>query len=152
MKRLLQGHIDYSFWHKDANLAETNTIIVEGKAVGKMDWHQAMPSAPNHVLSKIRRGANCIFVEVSLLRNWTRKWELTVDPNDPHIRAIVVLQRYIRTRQLNILIWEEWVGCGNQPQQFYPQNVERWETLAIAKATRELDRIAMGPLLAHKST
>lgn len=42
MKRLLQGHIDYSFWHKDANLAETNTIIVEGKAVGKMDWHQAM--------------------------------------------------------------------------------------------------------------
>lgn len=91
-------------------------------------------------------------MEVSLLRNWTRKWELTVDPNDPHIRAIVVLQRYIRTRQLNILIWEEWVGCGNQPQQFYPQNVERWETLAIAKATRELDRIAMGPLLAHKST
>lgn len=39
--------------------------------------------------------------------------------------------------------------CGNQPQQFYPQNVEWWETLAIAKATRELDRIAMGPLLAH---
>ncbi|GAQ34957.1 transcription termination factor 2 [Aspergillus tubingensis] len=42
--------------------------------------------------------------------------------------------------------------CGNQPQQFYSQNVEWWETLAIAKATRELDRIAMGPLLAHKST
>ncbi|PWY72058.1 hypothetical protein BO83DRAFT_437967 [Aspergillus eucalypticola CBS 122712] len=39
---LLQGRTDYSFWHKDANLAETNTIIVEAKAVGKMDWHQAL--------------------------------------------------------------------------------------------------------------
>ncbi|BCR96469.1 uncharacterized protein AKAW2_21409S [Aspergillus luchuensis] len=66
---------------------------------------------------------------------------------------MVVLQRYTRTRQSNIPTWEEWVGRGNQPQQFYPQNIEQWETpLAIAKATRELDRIAMGPLLARKST
>ncbi|GAT26439.1 hypothetical protein RIB2604_02101150 [Aspergillus luchuensis] len=36
-KYFLQGHTDYSLWHKDANLAETNTIIVEAKAVGKMD-------------------------------------------------------------------------------------------------------------------
>ncbi|GKZ78405.1 hypothetical protein AnigIFM56816_001963 [Aspergillus niger] len=42
VKCLLQGRTDYSFWHKDANMAETNTIIVEAKAVGKLDWHQAL--------------------------------------------------------------------------------------------------------------
>ncbi|PWY63460.1 hypothetical protein BO83DRAFT_393275 [Aspergillus eucalypticola CBS 122712] len=104
------------------------------------------------------RGTDAFF-----LKNWIREWELTVNPNDSYeavhkrnifivdkenneralyIRVIVVLQGYIKTRQLNI---PDLGGMGRMWESVPAGRIEWWTTLAITKATRELDQRDMSP-------
>lgn len=66
-------------------------------------------------------------MEVSLLRNWRiREWELIVDPNDPYIRVMVMLQGYARTRQSNIPTWRASPAALARPFEDYVRQLDRW--------------------------
>ncbi|KAI9034778.1 P-loop containing nucleoside triphosphate hydrolase protein [Aspergillus affinis] len=52
------------------------------------------PSAKNHVLSQVRKGANYIFVDASLIATWYNEWKLIVNTRDAHIRDMVFVLGY----------------------------------------------------------
>ncbi|KAI9034751.1 uncharacterized protein KD926_006030, partial [Aspergillus affinis] len=52
------------------------------------------PSAKNHVLFQVRKGANYIFVDASLIATWCNEWKLIVDTRDAHIHDMIFVLRY----------------------------------------------------------
>ncbi|GES66652.1 P-loop containing nucleoside triphosphate hydrolase protein [Aspergillus terreus] len=86
-------------------------------------------STPNHVLTKIRQGANYIFVERSLLGNWAAEWRRFVDLSYPLIKEMVFVICHGNSFE-GAIKFDNWTAAHEHNIFFVASEVyEDWESL-----------------------